>query len=1639
MLRFRTLLSALTAAVLAITAASPVAAAPMLNLGAATGSQFKMISGKPLKLSLVATPDIPSPALQNIKFKISNPNGLTLTTDLTRAGAASDTDLNASVLTTDQVVKSVAAAGGYTSNSPELALSIPSTQNGSISIVAWTDDNADDQIQPFEYISPQRTITFIKPADTQWSSEVVEPTIAGGVLVAKLTSTDGLNLAQLSSFFTIGFARKSGSTYTGLGGSTTVSSAGAFSSGEAVSVDSSTGVMSASRTTSILANTTYVAQAIYSGAEIGPESFNSVAGSQSMVSGQVRRLDGTPVAGKSVSLNGKFKTFNASTTTDSNGQFQFTALAAGELMLTAYMSNSEYVSATVLTDGSGTVTQNLTVGTGGGHKLSGILRSSATPNEPIADAYVSATYSAVLVSGEGTYYKRVFDDTDANGAYEFLDVPPGTLRGSLSDNALQHNYYLNKSITFTMGAFDTVQNLTADPYPVGTGNVGGTVKNSAGAPISGVNVYVSCTDSNGNEYTRSTSTTNAGEFYFGSMPELSCALNYSKAGYINRWSKQAFLVNGGFSLQNATLIENGTSSFSGQLRSSALGANSSVIPLAGVPVYLDFELDGTHWNGSSITNSSGLFSFTSVPAAALGTYKLSVNPDQDVALDYYYSEPITVTGPTAQGQSITMNVALEPFANATAALTGVVKNRSNAAPISGAVVRINYGQSKPNGAYGDSWRTTQTNSSGQYSFANIYPGAYYSISVNKTGFSTWNSSFTMRSDETSRVRNVLLDASLATEGSSQITGNLVDENGAAIVGANVWLEDADEPRNATTDLAGKFVFYDLAPGTYSLNISKWHRSGIWTIQDFPTINQYVTVVGTSQVLNLGNLRAVRTVELASSVSGRIVDRATGLGVRTQIEISSDTAGLYDGAVYTNADGTWNFTGMPAGKYTVYYYLDNLTTKYEIVPSVTFEIVDTQPVQFATSYTRSFSSADGKITVTLRDKTTKNPIAGGYAVIWLRNTNVNIPNVITDAKGRAVFENLAYGDYSVSGWSNSSIPESVNTLVSISQSNKIAEKTVYADVIDATGTIAGSVVDADGNPVANATISASYNYAFGCCSGDGIGATATSDQNGYYVLERVPVGKNLDFYISADALDRTGLAPYQTKLTLPTSAKNRTGFDVTLYLAATLTGKVQSPLGIAGHEIAVSVRDAATGASRGSVQLTQDGTFTATEIAEGSVVLFVQDQTQNSNVEHFKFGYVKTVGGVSSIVADLADATRFQIVGGSTLQLSPINLTLGGKIQGYIKMMIDDEITSAFPRDFRVVLYRKSGSNWLSYEANPYIRVGASTGGHYSISGLPDGEYRLGFVDDWYGGDYLDPLFSGQKSTIGAATSYVIANANTVTAGQVILELKTPNITPVKVSLDNLSSQTRESLRDQVVAKKESGGVRVTVGKEYAGEWVTIGIDSARASSSSLGRFSAAVLDANSASQMSNWVQVGPDGTVLIPASANIGTSQAIVVQDVNNAVIGWANISIATSGGSGSSGGGAAPVAPVNPLNPVTPEPAPTKPSKPIAKPIIGSKIVQTKAGSISGTPRVGSTLKASSGVWSSSPKPTIRIQWLRCSKPVSAMISTPASCKAISGAASTQYRVAASDRGKYVSVRISASNGANSTTKVLKSSQAVR
>jgi hypothetical protein len=88
-------------------------------------------------------------------------------------------------------------------------------------------------------------------------------------------------------------------------------------------------------------------------------------------------------------------------------------------------------------------------------------------------------------------------------------------------------------------------------------------------------------------------------------------------------------------------------------------------------------------------------------------------------------------------------------------------------------------------------------------------------------------------------------------------------------------------------------------------------------------------------------------------------------------------------------------------------------------------------------------------------------------------------------------------------------------------------------------------------------------------------------------------------------------------------------------------------------------------------------------------------------------------------------------------------------------------------------------------------------------------------------------------------------------------------------------------------------------------------------------------------------------------------------------------------------------------------------------------------APSISGTVEVGVVLTAARGTWAGSPSVTYKYQWYRCTSssiaagPYSSSMQKPASCTLISGATSSTYRAVTLDRGRYLSVRITATNRA--------------
>jgi hypothetical protein len=86
---------------------------------------------------------------------------------------------------------------------------------------------------------------------------------------------------------------------------------------------------------------------------------------------------------------------------------------------------------------------------------------------------------------------------------------------------------------------------------------------------------------------------------------------------------------------------------------------------------------------------------------------------------------------------------------------------------------------------------------------------------------------------------------------------------------------------------------------------------------------------------------------------------------------------------------------------------------------------------------------------------------------------------------------------------------------------------------------------------------------------------------------------------------------------------------------------------------------------------------------------------------------------------------------------------------------------------------------------------------------------------------------------------------------------------------------------------------------------------------------------------------------------------------------------------------------------------------------IIDERATATVKPTVSGTAKVSKTLIAG-GTWTGYPAPTLTYQWYACTKGVAAARTTvPSTCKKITGATRSTYKLKAAQRGKYVAVLV--------------------
>ncbi len=391
-------------------------------------------------------------------------------------------------------------------------------------------------------------------------------------------------------------------------------------------------------------------------------------------------------------------------------------------------------------------------------------------------------------------------------------------------------------------------------------------------------------------------------------------------------------------------------------------------------------------NGNSTTTAGGgSYRFDNVEG---GAYTVTISGFPSDATFDATSAAATIS---SAGQSVTLN-----FTGAyirTASVMGSVTVENMGLP--GVTVTLT----------GVSSATATTDDSGQYAFTGLRMGSY-SVEISgfdndEVGFSNTASAVTVGVGES---KIVSFDGTyLRTAG---IQGR-VSVEGAGLEGVNVSLSGGPDgvSETTTTDASGQYSFAKLRAGDYAVGISGYNTDDY----EFEVTSQNVTVA----LGETANVPFEGVLLRTSGISGRVSVEGMGL---EGITVTLSMADAEDMTTATDAGGTYAFSGLAAGTYTVSIAVESDAYVFESM-SMDVTVADDEVgiVNFEGAHART-ASVSGMLFI---DELMKNdmydegedplPHAGVPVVLVGPGVNDQMPSA-TDSTGAYSFMGLRAGSY-----------------------------------------------------------------------------------------------------------------------------------------------------------------------------------------------------------------------------------------------------------------------------------------------------------------------------------------------------------------------------------------------------------------------------------------------------------------------------------------------------------------------------------------------------------------------------------------------------------------------------------------------------
>jgi hypothetical protein len=408
----------------------------------------------------------------------------------------------------------------------------------------------------------------------------------------------------------------------------------------------------------------------------------------------------------------------------------------------------------------------------------------------------------------------------------------------------------------------------------------------------------------------------------------------SKSGTVTNEKISAITISSGDDAINYDFTEVvAPASLSGSVKVSGTG-----VAISGVEIKATNTVTGQVF--TTTTDSNGAYSFPSLPA---GTYNVA----ETQPAGYNDSTDSVGTGASTAGTSgndLLSGVVLKPRDAAInynftetvapippASLSGSVKVNGTGAPIANVTIKLT------NTATGDTYTTT-TNDSGVYSFASLPPGTYNLSETQPAGYNDASDSVgtgaaTAGTGSNDAVSGIVLaggnnavnyDFTESVPPPASLAGSVkVAGTGAPIANVTVTLTNTvtGAVRTTTTDETGNYSFANVAPGTYTVKETQPANY----VDGADSLGTGANAAGTladdqftSVVLASGDA-AVNydfTENLPASISGAVYVEGTNAPISNVTITLTNTVSGATQTTTTGIDGSYSFTNLPAGTYTV---------------------------------------------------------------------------------------------------------------------------------------------------------------------------------------------------------------------------------------------------------------------------------------------------------------------------------------------------------------------------------------------------------------------------------------------------------------------------------------------------------------------------------------------------------------------------------------------------------------------------------------------------------------------------------------------------------------------------------------------------